>query len=187
MTERFRRSRKTREIALCGVLAALAVSVMLLGGLIPLATFCCPVLASLVLIPAHDLCDPPSSVGLYAVIGTLSLLIAPDKESAFLFVFLGYYPVLRPVLGRIRPRVLRVFAKLAVFNLATFAMYALLLSVFRFGTLTAEFASYSRVMLSVLLGLGNLTFLIFDLALGRLTVLYRRRLRPQLVKLFHLI
>ena len=42
---------KSTEIALCGMMTALAVVILCLGGLIPAATFCCPVLASLVLLP----------------------------------------------------------------------------------------------------------------------------------------
>ena len=40
-----------KEIALCGVLAALGVSVMALGGLFPMAAYCCPVLVMLMLSP----------------------------------------------------------------------------------------------------------------------------------------
>ena len=35
----------SKEIALCGVLAALALTVMILGGMFPAASYCCPVLA----------------------------------------------------------------------------------------------------------------------------------------------
>ena len=42
---------KASVLALCGVLAALAVALMFLGGVIPFAAIACPVLASLVLIP----------------------------------------------------------------------------------------------------------------------------------------
>ena len=44
---------KSGPIALCGVLAALATALMLLGGIFPGATYCAPLLASLVLIPAQ--------------------------------------------------------------------------------------------------------------------------------------
>ena len=45
------RKTKTKVLALGAVLSALAVVVMMLGGLIPAATFCCPILAGFVLIP----------------------------------------------------------------------------------------------------------------------------------------
>ena len=47
---------KSGPIALCGVLAALATALMLLGGIFPGATYCAPLLASLVLIPAQEEC-----------------------------------------------------------------------------------------------------------------------------------
>ena len=37
------------QVALCGLLGALAVVIMLLGGIIPVATFCCPVLAAVLI------------------------------------------------------------------------------------------------------------------------------------------
>ena len=45
---------KSREIALCGMLNALAVVLMNLGCLVPLATFCTPLLAMLVLLPVLE-------------------------------------------------------------------------------------------------------------------------------------
>ena len=43
---------KSRKMALCGVLCALSTVCMLLGGIIPFATFCCPALAAALLICA---------------------------------------------------------------------------------------------------------------------------------------
>ena len=42
---------KSREMALCGVLCALAAALLTLGGVIPAATFCAPVLAMAALLP----------------------------------------------------------------------------------------------------------------------------------------
>ena len=41
----------SKEMALCGVLAALALTVMILGGMFPAASYCCPVLACILLVP----------------------------------------------------------------------------------------------------------------------------------------
>ena len=38
-------------MALCGLMAALSIVILLLGGLIPLATFACPMLAMICLLP----------------------------------------------------------------------------------------------------------------------------------------
>ena len=44
-------SERSRRIAVGGLMTALAVAAMLLGGVIPAATFCCPAIAGLTLIP----------------------------------------------------------------------------------------------------------------------------------------
>ena len=44
-------NKSSRKMAVSGMMAALGAAVMLLGGVIPLATFCCPALAGLMLIP----------------------------------------------------------------------------------------------------------------------------------------
>lgn len=41
----------SRQMALCGVLSALAVVFLLLGSVIPAATFCAPILAMIALFP----------------------------------------------------------------------------------------------------------------------------------------
>ena len=89
----------------------------------------------------------------------LALLLAPDKELAGVYLFLGYYPVLQPALDRISSRLLRTVCKLAVFNGAVLALYFLLLHVLGLNLLESEFAAYSRPFLLVLLAGGNLVFL----------------------------
>ena len=44
----------SRRMALCGVLCALAASLLTLGGVIPIATFCAPVLAMAALLPVLE-------------------------------------------------------------------------------------------------------------------------------------
>ena len=72
----------SRRMALCGMMAALAVTIMLLGGVIPLATFCCPALAGLALIPVLMEAGKKWTLMVYAAAAVLSLLLGPDKEAA---------------------------------------------------------------------------------------------------------
>ena len=161
-----------KQLALGGVLAALAVVLLLLGGVIPIGTYIAPMLASLPLIVL--LAEQPKGLcfGWYAVVAVLGVILCPDKETAFVFVFLGWYPVAKPALDRL-PRLPRIAAKLLVFNLAVAALYALLILVFRLEALVQEAKETGLVLLLVLLVLGNVTFLLYDILLNRLTVLYR--------------
>lgn len=175
--------KKSAQVALCGVLAGLAAALMALGGILPAATYCAPLLASLVLIPAREECGAKAAWLLY-VAALLSLFLCADKEAAVLFLALGYYPLVHKALEAVKPRALVVVCKLALFNIAVCAVYALLLFVLVSEALRAEFHETTRIMQLVLLAAGNLVFLLYDLVLRRLEPLYRVRLQPVLRKLF---
>lgn len=176
--------KKSAQVALCGVLAGLAAALMALGGILPAATYCAPLLASLVLIPAREECGAKAAWLLYVAAALLSLFLCADKEAAVLYVALGYYPLVHKALEAVKPRALVVVCKLALFNIAVCAVYALLLFVLVSEALRAEFHETTRIMQLVLLAAGNLVFLLYDLVLRRLEPLYRVRLQPVLRKLF---
>ena len=173
------RRNETRRLALCGVLAALALALMFLGGVLPFASIACPVLASLVLIPVYAETGKKWSAVWFLGVAVLAALLAPDKESAVLFAFFGYYPMLRKYLNRLRPKLLRWAAKLAFCTGAVLAAYSLMIFVFRMEALRAEFAQYETFLLAVLLVLANVTFAMYDVLIGRLEILYHTRLRPK--------
>ena len=162
------------RVALCGLLGALAVVLLTLGGIIPVAVYCCPMLAALLLVPLLELCSKKICFGWYAVVAILSLLLCPDKETALVFTFLGWYPVVREQLNKL-PKVLRIIVKLLIFNAAVIAMYALMIFVFRLETAMAEFQSMGVWLLVGLLALGNVVFIIFDLLLGRMTIYFHNK------------
>ena len=173
--------RRAFRVAFCGVMAGLMTALMLLGTLIPLSTYICPMLAGALVIPVIWELGAGSAWVVYAAVSALSLILAPDKEAALLYVLLlGWYPVLRPRLMHIRKRPLRIAVKLIIFNAAVCAVYALLLFVFVSPDLQAEAADWTALLLAGMLFLGNLTFLVYDLLLARLTDRYVTRLRPRL-------
>ena len=111
---------------------------------------------------------------LYGAASILALLLGPDKEIVLLYVFLGWYPGVRIRLAVI-PRPVRWVVKCALFTMAVTAMYALILHLFRLEAVVEEFAEYSSAMVLTLMVLGNITFLVFDQLLGRMTCAYRKK------------
>ena len=160
-----------RKMAVGGMLAALAVVLMSLGGLIPMATYVCPMLAMLILQLVLQLCGRRIGWAWYGAVAILSVLLGPDKEGAAVFVFLGYYPLVKPLLDRTR---LKWIWKLVLFNTATVVMYWLLMHLFGMAQLASEFAGMGYVMLGLTLVMGNVTFLLIDRILER-DLLRRRR------------
>ena len=175
------RNRTSTRVAFCGMFAALMLVVMLLGTAIPMTVFLCPAAAGALVIPIVWELGTGAGLLLYAGVSLLSLLLAPDKEAAFLFVFLlGWYPILRPKLQHIPFKPLRILVKLLICAGAVSAVYALLLFVFTMPDLQAEAAGWTLPLLAVGLVLGGVTFLLYDRLLERCRWLYVSRLRPKL-------
>ena len=152
------------RIALGGVLAALAVVIMSMGTLIPVATYVCPMLSALVLELVRKVCGNRIAWAWYGAVAILSLLMAPDKEAAAVFFALGYYPIVKPKLDAAKGKWLW---KGLLFNSMILLTYWLLMHLFGFDQLSAEFREMGMAMTAILLLLGNVTFFLLDKLLER--------------------
>jgi len=163
------------SVALCGLFAALGAAVMLAAGLIPILTYCLPLAASLFLIPVLYEFGKGRAWMTWIVTAALAAILCGDKEAAFFYAFLGYYPIVKPTfdkLGRVGFAV-----KLLFFAAVVTGMYALIVFVLgldveieRNGFLAALCAALTAVML------------LFDYALRRMFLLYVKRIRPAVFK-----
>ena len=158
-----RRNSPASRMALGGVLAALAVVIMSLGGLIPIATYVSPMLCAVLLQVVLLSCGHRVAWAWYGAVAILAALLSPDKEASAVFVFLGYYPIVKPKLDKSRPAWLW---KGLLFNISIGVMYFLLLQVFGMAQLGEEFSEFGLGMLAVLLLMGNITFFLLDRLLG---------------------
>ena len=176
-------NRSSRRMAVSGMMAALGTAVMLLGGAIPAATFCCPAIAGLMLIPPAFDCARTHALSAWVAISALSLMLCPDKEAALLFAFMGWYPVLKwPIDKRLRRRAPRRILKLMLWNTAIGTMYALAFFVLRLDQIMADYSDMTLAMAAVMVVMGNVTLILYDVALTRFAALYLRRLRPRLFR-----
>ena len=155
---------KAYPIALGGMLAAAAVVLMCIGTIIPVATYAVPVLCMLVGQAVLKLCGCRIAWAWYGAVTILSLLVAPDKEAALVFAVLGYYPIVKPKLDRMKGKWLW---KLLLFNGSILALYFLLLKVIGMDRVVSDFEGMGIAMYGVLLLLGNVTFLMVDRLLDR--------------------
>jgi hypothetical protein len=153
-----------KNMALGGVLAAAAVCIMCLGGLIPVNTYVSPMLCTLLLQVILNICGRRIAWAWFFAVAILSLLLCPDREAAGVLLVLGYYPILKQLLDRSR---LRVLWKGLYFNASICVLYAVLLFVLGLPALNEEFRELGTVMLIVLLILGNVTFFLLDKVLEK--------------------
>ena len=175
-----KRSSESRKIALSGVFGSLAAVLMLMGGILPLATYVAPALAGILIVPVAIEFGIKTGYVLYAAIGLLSLFVVPDKEMSLIFVFfLGFYPLLKASIERMRSRAAQWAVKLAVFN----ACIVGILFLFPIGAVVEEFESMGIPFTGLLLLMGNVTFVIYDVAVARIIGLYCARFRARLMKM----
>ena len=177
------RKNASRRIAVGGVFGALALALMLAGGFLPLATFAAPAFAGMLLVPVAIEFGVKTGVLVYAAIGVLSLFVVADKEMALIFLFfLGFYPLAKMGIEKLRSPALRWGGKFALFNTCVCGMYALILFVFPLPALTAEWKDMGQAFLGVLLICANITFFVYDKAIERLTALYCYKIRNKLLR-----
>lgn len=165
----------TKELALCGLIAALSVVLLCLGGMVPLAVYACPVLASCALLVVRETCSPHYAWCCWTAVAVLALLLGPDKEAAALYLFLGYYPLIQPKVETIRGALFRWIVKLAIAIAAIGLMYVVLLYVFSLQTVVEEFAGTAPWLLWITALLGLVMFVVYDVLLRRFTLLWHRR------------
>lgn len=147
-----------------GVFAALAVVIMSLGTIIPVATYVCPVACMLMLQLVVRMTGVRMGWAWYGAVSILSLLLAPDKEAAAVFLALGYYPIVKPKLDSEKGKWIW---KGLLFNGSIFSLYWILLKLIGMERLVEEFSGMGIAMTAVLLLLGNVTFFLLDRLLGR--------------------
>lgn len=147
------------NMALGGVMAALAVVAMCLGGIIPVATFVLPMICMVLLTVILQRCGVRVAWAWYGAVAILSLLLGPDKEAAAVFAFLGYYPIIKPKMDKLP---MKWLWKLVFFNVVILVMYWLLMNVFGMAELSEEFAEMGTLLTVATLLMGNVTFILLD-------------------------
>lgn len=163
-----------KSIALCGILAAVAVVIMCFGGLIPIATYSCPMLCTLICNVVLLSCGQRMAWTWYVAVCVLSLLLGPDREAATLFVFLGSYPCVKIHIDKLW---LGLLWKILYLNAVTITSTLISIYILGLPDLKEEFSVLAFTGILVAIILANVTFLLLDILLNRMNTLYRNKKR----------
>ena len=176
--------RESSKSALCGIIAALSVSIMLLTYISPFLIYAIPVFAGMFLIVILDEIGGKWAFGTYTAVSLLSFFLIADKEAAVFYVLLfGYYPILRAfVNAKIRSRILVFLIKFIVFGLSLFASVAVCSFVFNIDY--SEFSEKGMIYLICVVVLMYALFFLYDFLLGVMTKLYILKVKDRIKKLF---
>lgn len=171
------------KIALCGVTGALCVTILLMGFLFPFATYACPAIAAAFLLPIVYEYKEKTAFTLYLAVSILGLMIVPDQELVFMFIFIfGLYTVIKMPVDRLKSKPLKFLAKLAYINIMLIVVYSILLFIFPVAVLVNEFSTYSIGFVALLFAMFNLTFFLYDKAVEKVLIIYVYRFRPMFIR-----
>lgn len=172
--------KNTSKITLCAVCAAL-VAVFMLTSYFPYLTYAIPALAGLfVMVPLIEI-GASFGVATYAVSAVLVLLFG-EIEASLLYAFLfGYYPVLKAVIERVRHIALEWVIKFVCFNVAVITAYFVSSRVFAVSF--EDFGILGQYGTVIFLLLCNIVFVLYDIAISRVSVFYMARLHPKIRKI----
>ena len=149
------------------MMTALTVVLMILGAVLELGMYACPLLAGVFFILVGEKYGRKYHVMLYAVSAVLCFLLVPNIEQNLIFAgFFGWYPIIRPSLQKL-PKILSWIVKFGIFNGVVLAIEWLVMRI-----LVPE--AVGSAILWVLLILGNITFLFYDLMIPRMEILMRK-------------
>ena len=153
----------SRAMALCGMTAALSIVLMVLGSMLTLFTYACPMLVGMFLLFIREELGTRWSVTLWLAISLLAFMLVPELEmtAVFLGIF-GWYPSVKPLLDRL-PRLLGWCAKLVLLNGAAVAVYAVLMHVMGMEDMPAGMAGWVALFAA-----ANLVFFCYDLVLTKM-------------------
>ena len=171
---------KTKNITFCGISAALA-TVIMLTGYFPYLTYAIPCIASLAIMAVVIELGYKYALATYLV-SLLPIFLFCELESKLLYIFLvGFYPILKAIFEKPRSRVLEYALKIALVNVAIFVIY--LLSTLIFGLSFDDMGELGKLGGIALVVLANVTFLLYDMCIGKMAFAYIIKFHPIVKKL----
>lgn len=174
---------KSFKASFGGIAAALSVIIMLVGGMLSSLTYAAPAICGIFLIVSVIEFSTGYSIAIYIAISILSLLVVPNKECAVMYaMFFGIYPILK---GKIEGRIKGIFSwiiKYILFNLTIIIAYLICSRLLDIPY--DEIGALGKFTLLFLLASGNVTFLIYDIALTRIISIYILRWQKYVKRLF---
>ncbi|MDD4124263.1 MAG: hypothetical protein PHW77_00845 [Eubacteriales bacterium] len=159
-------SRKTKTIALSGVLSAVAVILMSLGSLITVLDMSAAFAAGFTVVIAMIELDKTTAAGVYAVSGLLAFVLLPDKYTAVTFLcYGGLYPILKSFCEMIKNKPAAWVLKCALSNV----LLTGIIWLGRYFIVAGDDPLGFEIWIYIL---GNFIFLAYDLALTMIITKY---------------
>lgn len=170
-------------VSLCGIMGGLALALMFILGMVPSFEYISPALGGVLIWVIRKSLGMKYGLISYLAVGLLGMLIVPNYEATMMFIFLlGYYPLIREYLQKIKFKVVQWVVKIAVFALPSVAAYMVLVHLFGMTYLLDDANDFGKYGSLVLLAFGAVAFVLYDIFLGLFEPFYNKIIRPKIQK-----
>lgn len=171
-------------VSLCGIMSGLSIVMMFFLSMIPSFEYISPAVSGILLWVVAERLGTKYGMISYAAVGLLCLFISPNYEANLMFIFLlGWYPIIRRYFMKLPHPVLRWLVKLAVYAACAVACYWLLINLFNMQQLLEDMGELGEYGQWILLGMGAVAFVMYDIFLGLFEPFYAKLLKPKIAKM----
>ena len=147
--------KQSKIIATCGMMAALAIVIMIVGGFLGIGMYASPMFAGLSLVPIGEKFGKKYHICLWLAVSMLSFMLVPEVEQNLMFLCVfGSYPILYSFFQKLSPKI-RIVAKLLYFNIVIISLEYIIVTL-----LVPEV--FEPIWFVVLLLVFNFIFLCYD-------------------------
>ncbi len=170
------------KIAYCGITSALSVIVML-AALIPSFTYLLPAVSGIFIWTAADQLGRKWGFLAYGASAALCFMLIPEIEADLYYLFFfGYYPIVKELIERVKPKILAFVIKFAVFNASVVAAFQILCQIMNLEEILEGLESFGDMAVYVLWGAADIAFIVYDICLGTLFMAFRKWVKPRIFK-----
>lgn len=165
--------KNSQKTAVGGLFTALAGGIIIISNIFPSGMYTFPALSGIIILILYFVAGQGVAWSSYIAVSIVSFLLCTSKESALCFMlFLGYYPLLREYIVRIKIKIVCIIIKLLIFNSAAIGIYFLLLYVF--SAPESEFKIFGLNLPLIFLVILNFVFFLYDITLS----LFEKKYKP---------
>lgn len=170
------------NIAYCGIIIALSVVTMLLS-LIPSMTYVLPAISGMFIWTISDQINRKWALLAYAASAILCFMLVPEIEADLYYLFFfGYYPIIKDLVEKIKPKPVAYIIKFVIFNIAVVAAFNILSHIMNLEQILEGLEGFGDMAVYVLWGAANIAFIIYDLCINNLFYAFRKWLKPKINK-----
>ena len=163
------------------MMAALACVFMLISYF-PYLTYAIPAISGLfIMIVLIEIDFKWALVAYFSSVVIVFLTAEPESKLLYVFLF-GYYPILKGLIEKIKKPFTEWVLKIAVFNTSVLIVYFVFAGMF--GISLDGFDDFGKYSAAVTLAVGNAAFVLYDIAISKMAVVYISLVQPKLRKIF---